>query len=103
MKNVSKDEMHFDIDRLCDRFVRGDESRNSEIEGSGLGLSIAKSLTELQDGVFELSVDGDLFKVTIKLPLNKEIIPRMVEPEKTVDESATDEQDGSDKTETVQT
>lgn len=101
MKNVSKDEMHFDIDRLCDRFVRGDESRNSEIEGSGLGLSIAKSLTELQDGVFELSVDGDLFKVTIKLPLNKEIIPRMVEPEETVDESVTGEQGASAATETV--
>lgn len=80
MKNVSKDEMHFDIDRLCDRFVRGDESRNSEIEGSGLGLSIAKSLTELQGGVFRIGVDGDLFKVTIKLPLGREIIPRMIDP-----------------------
>lgn len=78
MKNISKDEMHFDVERLCDRFVRGDESRNSETEGSGLGLSIAKSLTELQDGIFEISVDGDLFKVTIKLPLNKEIVPQMI-------------------------
>ena len=94
MKNVSKDEMHFDIDRLCDRFVRGDESRNSEIEGSGLGLSIAKSLTELQGGVFRIGVDGDLFKVTIKLPLGREIIPRMIDPneaEKEADKGETGE------------
>ncbi len=101
MKNVSKEEMHFDIERLCDRFVRGDESRNSEIEGSGLGLSIAKNLTEAQDGIFELSVDGDLFKVTIKLPLNKEIIPRMVESEETACEPLNDEQGISATAETV--
>ena len=46
------------------RFVRGDKSRNTE--GSGLGLSIAKSLTELQDGTFNIHLDGDLFKVAIK-------------------------------------
>ena len=46
-----------------ERFVRGDKSRTSE--GSGLGLSIARSLTELQGGVFDITVDGDLFKVTI--------------------------------------
>ena len=46
------------------RFVRGDKSRYTE--GSGLGLSIAKSLTELQDGKFKIDIDGDLFKVVIK-------------------------------------
>ena len=46
------------------RFVRGDKSRNTE--GSGLGLSIAKSLTELQDGTFNIYLDGDLFKIAIK-------------------------------------
>lgn len=66
MKNISKDEMDFDVSRLTDRFVRGDESRSTE--GSGLGLSIAKSLTELQGGKFEIGVDGDLFKVVIKIP-----------------------------------
>ena len=50
-----------------ERFVRGDSSRNTE--GSGLGLSIAKSLAELQKGSFEIDIDGDLFKVTLTLPL----------------------------------
>ena len=50
-----------------ERFVRGDESRN--LEGSGLGLSIAQSLTELQHGRFEISIDGDLFKAIVTLPL----------------------------------
>ncbi len=67
MKNVSRDEMNFDVDRLTERFVQGDDSRNTE--GSGLGLSIAKSLTEIQGGRFEIEVDGDLFKVTIALPI----------------------------------
>jgi signal transduction histidine kinase len=49
-----------------ERFKRGDESRNSE--GSGLGLSIAKSLVELQNGKFNIKIDGDLFKVIIVLP-----------------------------------
>ena len=49
------------------RFVRGDVSRSTE--GSGLGLSIARSLTELMGGRFELSVDGDLFKVILRFPV----------------------------------
>ena len=51
-----------------ERFVRGDSSRNTE--GSGLGISIAKSLTELMKGKFELLVDGDLFKVEVSIPLD---------------------------------
>lgn len=69
MKNISRDEMNFDVEHLTERFVRGEDSRTTE--GSGLGLSIAKSLTELQGGKFEISTDGDLFKVVIKLPLKK--------------------------------
>ena len=49
------------------RFVRGDKSRYTE--GSGLGLSIAKSLTELQNGKFDIVIDGDLFKVQIEWPI----------------------------------
>ena len=62
-KNMSAQELNFDADHLTERFVRGDSSRNSE--GSGLGLAIAKSFTELQNGKFDINVDGDLFKVTI--------------------------------------
>ena len=64
IKNISKDELNISADELIQRFVRGDKSRNTE--GSGLGLSIAKSLTELQDGIFNIYLDGDLFKVAIK-------------------------------------
>ena len=64
IKNISKEELNISADELMQRFVRGDKSRNTE--GSGLGLSIAKSLTELQDGKFDIFLDGDLFKVAIK-------------------------------------
>ena len=64
LKNISKDELNISSEELMQRFVRGDKSRNTE--GSGLGLSIAKSLTELQDGTFNIYLDGDLFKVAIK-------------------------------------
>lgn len=63
LKNISAQPLNFAAEELTERFVRGDVSRNTE--GSGLGLSIAKSLTELQGGKFQLYLDGDLFKVTI--------------------------------------
>ncbi|MCI8835955.1 MAG: HAMP domain-containing histidine kinase [Ruminococcus sp.] len=66
LKNVSEQPLNFSSDELTERFIRGDVSRNTE--GSGLGLSIAKSLTEMQKGTFELYLDGDLFKVTICFP-----------------------------------
>ena len=62
--NTSKEELNISGEELMQRFVRGDSSRNTE--GSGLGLSIARSLTELMKGTMELSVDGDLFKVTLR-------------------------------------
>lgn len=64
-KNISKDALNISGDELMERFVRGDGSRNTE--GSGLGLSIAKSLVEIQNGTMEIIIDGDLFKVKIKL------------------------------------
>lgn len=69
MKNVSRDSLNISPEELTERFVRGDESRHTE--GSGLGLNIAKSLTEIQKGRFELSIDGDLFKASIYLPEHK--------------------------------
>ena len=67
VKNISRDALDMPAERLMERFVRGDESRNQA--GSGLGLSIAQSLTELQRGKFEISIDGDLFKAIVTLPL----------------------------------
>lgn len=64
-KNISRDELNISADELMERFTRGDQSRNTE--GSGLGLAIAKDLTNLMGGVFELSIDGDMFKASIIL------------------------------------
>lgn len=64
-KNISGAELNISADDLMERFVRGDASRNTE--GSGLGLSIAKSLTQLQGGTFDIAIDGDLFKVVIAM------------------------------------
>lgn len=64
--NTSKDELNISTEELMQRFVRGDSSRNTE--GSGLGLSIAQSLTELMGGEMRLSVEGDLFKVELLFP-----------------------------------
>lgn len=69
VKNISRDALNIDADELMERFVRGDAARHSE--GSGLGLNIAKSLTQLQHGEFRLTVDGDLFKAEIVLPCVK--------------------------------
>ena len=67
LKNISQQQLNISADELTERFIRGDISRSTE--GSGLGLSIAKTLTELQGGQFQLYLDGDLFKVTVIFPL----------------------------------
>ncbi len=67
VKNISRDVLNVSAEDLMERFVRGDSSRTSATEGSGLGLNIAKSLTELQGGRFRLAVDGDLFKAEVTL------------------------------------
>lgn len=66
VKNISAQPLNVSAEELMERFVRGDASRNTE--GSGLGLNIAKSLMELQKGVMELKVDGDLFKAILRFP-----------------------------------
>lgn len=70
VKNISRERLNIAAEELMERFVRGDSSRATE--GSGLGLSIAQSLTELMGGTFELMIDGDLFKVKISFPTMKE-------------------------------
>lgn len=67
VKNISASPLNCNPDELTERFIRGDESRTTE--GSGLGLSIAKNLTEAQGGTFEIRLDGDLFKVILTFPL----------------------------------
>ena len=67
LKNISAQPLNITADELTERFIRGDISRNTE--GSGLGLSIAKDLVQLQGGTFNLYLDGDLFKVTIEFKM----------------------------------
>lgn len=68
-RNISSRQLNISSDELMERFVRGDSSRNTE--GSGLGLNIAQSLAQLQKGTMELTVDGDLFKVTLTFDVVK--------------------------------
>ncbi|MEG0074580.1 MAG: hypothetical protein RR691_01695 [Eubacterium sp.] len=65
IKNISDQALNISPEELIERFKRGDDTRHSD--GSGLGLSIAKDLTTLQNGRFELNIDGDLFKVSVYL------------------------------------
>lgn len=66
LRNTSRERLSMDAQELTGRFVRGDKSRSTE--GSGLGLSIAKNLAELQNGVFELDCRNDIFQVTLCFP-----------------------------------
>ena len=66
VRNISRYPLNISADELTERFVRGDSSRSTE--GSGLGLSIARSLTQLQHGTFSLTIDGDLFKAALTFP-----------------------------------
>jgi len=67
IKNISANPLDMPPEQLTERFVRGDVSRTTE--GSGLGLSIAQSLTHIQGGRFKIEIDGDLFKVIVEMPL----------------------------------
>lgn len=69
VKNMSQERLNISADQLMERFTRGDESRTSE--GSGLGLSIAKDLTSLMGGRLVITVDGDLFRADVRLPLDQ--------------------------------
>ena len=71
VKNISREPLNIAPNELMERFVRGDESRNTE--GSGLGLSIARSLMELQHGTMDIRIDGDLFKVILGLRLAADV------------------------------
>ena len=83
LKNTSREPLDIPAEELMERFVRGDSSRSTE--GSGLGLSIARSLTELMGGQMELILDGDLFKAEI-------VFPRVLEAMPVLEESISDPQ-----------
>ena len=86
IKNISKEKLNINPDELTERFVRGDNSRTTD--GSGLGLSIAQSFAELQNGIFNISIDGDMFKATIKLLLNNE--PKEIKTDTPKEEAKTE-------------
>lgn len=67
-KNISREGLNRSEDELMERFIRGDRSRNTE--GNGLGLAIAKSLAELQNGQLNIQIDGDLFKAVLRFPVS---------------------------------
>ena len=66
LRNISRHQLNIPEEELMERFVRGDSSRHTE--GSGLGLSIARSLTQLQNGTLQILIDGDLFKAMLEFP-----------------------------------
>ena len=78
IKNVSRQQLNIPAEQLMERFVRGDQARSTE--GSGLGLSIARSLTELQGGQFGIEIDGDLFKAAVSFPEAPEPAPVPLPP-----------------------
>lgn len=67
-KNISNYEMNFNEEEIFERFERADQSRNSSVEGSGIGLAIARSIVELHNGNIKIDVEGDMFKLYIKIP-----------------------------------
>ncbi|MGN0335687.1 MAG: histidine kinase dimerization/phospho-acceptor domain-containing protein [Lachnospiraceae bacterium] len=93
IKNISEQSLNIEANELTERFIRGDVSRSTE--GSGLGLSIARNLTELQGGRFDIYLDGDLFRVTISFP--------KVQIEEPAEETAEEEAEEDEITEDAST
>ncbi len=79
LKNISAQPLNIPAEELTERFIRGDVARNTE--GSGLGLSIAQSLTQLQGGTFKLYLDGDLFQSMLEVSA-EDISRRLIRPDR---------------------
>lgn len=67
-KNISNYELDFNTEDIFERFTRADKSRNSSVEGSGMGLAITKSIVELHNGIIKIEVEGDMFKIYLTIP-----------------------------------
>ena len=92
MKNISEKPLNISPDELTERFVRGDVARTTE--GSGLGLSIARSLTQLQKGEFVITIDGDLFKAQVIFPQVRQETRAEMRLERAAEEKRAEEQSG---------
>ena len=92
IKNVSEKPLNISPDELTERFVRGDVARTTE--GSGLGLSIARSLTQLQKGEFVVTIDGDLFKAQVIFPEERQETKAEMHSERAAAEKTTEENTG---------
>ena len=92
MKNISEKPLNISPDELTERFVRGDVARTTE--GSGLGLSIARSLTQLQNGEFVITIDGDLFKAQVIFEEERQETRAEMRSERAAEEEAA--QEGAD-------
>ena len=92
MKNISEKPLNISPDELTERFVRGDVARTTE--GSGLGLSIARSLTQLQKGEFVITIDGDLFKAQVIFPQVRQETRAEMRLERAAEEKQAEEQSG---------
>ena len=92
MKNISEKPLNISPDELTERFVRGDVARTTE--GSGLGLSIARSLTQLQNGEFVITIDGDLFKAQVIFEEERQETRAEMRSERAAAEKTTEENTG---------
>jgi len=100
MKNVSNAPLNIKAEELTERFIRGDVSRTTE--GSGLGLSIAKDMTELMDGTFRVYLDGDLFRVTVSFAVIREEKPDLREMEESIRRRVAEEEKKGQTSQRVQ-
>lgn len=64
-RNDSEDSFEGELDEVFERFYRSDDVRARSIEGSGLGLSIAKQITNLHGG--RIKAKGEEGDFTIKV------------------------------------
>ena len=63
-----------DCYRIFEQFFRGDSSRATATGGAGLGLAIAKQITELHGGTIKADSRNEQIRFTVTLPLRQKIV-----------------------------